>query len=193
MLRKLAVLLSALVAVSVLAQDASTPEPQEKPAAAAPAASPAEPAAEVDAGAPEEPDDCGLHQWARETDDEKEPPFGLRSYEPAPPSLDRRQKKAWIVPPGITRAGRCLSRYYLLVRSESKEPWVIKEAKLVGADGKVLKVIEIDPKQVPPNVSLNVITAVRTEGATGANYVLRTIELKGKDGRDIVLRDLELP
>ncbi len=68
-----------------------------------------------------------------------------------------------------------------------------QNATLVGSDGKVLNVIRIRPRKISPNVSLNIITAVRREGAAGPNYMLRTILLVGEDGRAIVLENVELP
>ncbi len=68
-----------------------------------------------------------------------------------------------------------------------------QNATLVGSDGKALNVIRIRPRKISPTISLNIITAVRTEGAAGPNYILSTIVLVGEDGRAIVLENVELP
>jgi len=220
-LRNLVVLMSALVAMSSQAQDASTPVDEAKPTSVAPPAegeqsavvlastaqpvesdrplsSPSAPAAKpvagVDASARAEPDDCGMEQSLF---DQKDVPVGLRIYPPpattALTELDQQQQDAWDVPPSVATVGRCLRKYVIQVSSKSEVPWEVKEAKLVGSDGNLLQVTGIRPRKISPNVSLNIITAVRTEGAAGPNYMLRAILLIGEDGRAIVLENVEMP
>src|SRR5512140_236551 len=171
-LRNLAVLISALVTMSAQAQDASTPVVEKKPTSVAPSlaegeqsaivvasqkppvesgrplpplsAPPAKPDAGVDASAREEPDDCGMEQSLFDQDDV---PMGIRSYAlpaaVASPNLDRQQQDAWDVRPAVKTAGRCLRKYVIRVLSKSEEQWAVKEATLVGSDGKALNVIRI--------------------------------------------------
>jgi hypothetical protein len=206
MLRSLAVLVSALVAVSAQAQDASTPKVEEKPALAAPSpegeqspvvltprgpvAPPAKLDAEVDASTHEEPDKCGIEQSLY---DGKDVPVGARSYKATSPNPDGQQRKTWTAPPRVENVGRFRQSYFIQVVSESDEQWVVRDAKLVGSDGKLLEVVRIRPRKPGGNVSLNIITAVRTEGTAEPDYMLDTILLSGKDGRAIVLQNISLP
>lgn len=63
------------------------------------------------------------------------------------PLTDRRYKSllsfrdpSWEEAPSVSRATRCGRKYLIQVMSRSKEPWLVKEARLEGPNGVLLKV-----------------------------------------------------
>lgn len=62
--------------------------------------------------------------------------LAVRTY--PPPAKSRKNPRE--NPPYVGAAIRCGNRYVLEVMSKSKEPWVIKQATLVGPNGEVLQV-----------------------------------------------------
>lgn len=204
MLRSIAVIVSVLVAMSAQAQDASTPEGEEKPApnAPAPAAEGEEsqavvasiepagsqrpllpqpaPAARSDAGIEaelprEQPTDCGMQDSML---GDQDPSVAVRSRQPE--ITDR---------PEVWRVGRCFRKAILQVKSKSKEPWVIKSARVEGPGGEVLKVTGIRPRLVAPDMTISVIVAERTDGAALTSKMKLTLHLVAEDGRVALLEE----
>jgi hypothetical protein len=205
-MRSLALTL-ALVAMSVQAQEASTPEGEKKraPSATAPAAEgeqsqalmasiepagsqrpalpPSTPAARSDAGAEagpqQKPTDCGIQQAMLVDED---PPVAVSLYNSQTQS-DR---------PRVSRAGRCFRKCILQLKTESKEPWVIKNARVEGPGGEVLKVTDIRSRP-DADKTISVIEAERTNGPALSSKMLLTLHLVAEDGRVALLQDVELP
>ncbi len=218
-MRSLAVLMSALVALSAQAQDASTTESEGKPAPAArsakvkrslliasraqpvergrpvpePSAPQAKPDAGVDASTRAGPIDCGMTQWISS---EKEVPVAVRFYperEPAASPQEDGPGRTWNAALKPWKAGRCLQKYFIQVRNSSKEPWAIKDAALEGADGEILKVTDVQSYLDPDQGNITIVVAEKTKGAAEPNYRVAKFHLIGKDGRVIALPGFDLP
>jgi hypothetical protein len=217
--RSLAVLMSALVAMSAQAQDASTAGSEGKPAPAArskkakrrpatatraqpvesgapvpqPSALQAKPDAGVDASIPEDPPHCGMGQWIFS---DEPAPVAIRFYpEGTAVALPQEAglRQTWKTPPEVWKVGRCLDKYFIQLRSSSKKPWELKDAMLVGAEGEILRVTDVRSRLGANNKSINIVEAERTKGVTEPNYRLATLVLVGKDSRIAILQNLELP
>ena len=207
MLRSLAVLMSALVAMSAQAQDVSKtgsegqPAPaarstkaKRKPAIASKAqplesAPQAKPDARVAAPTSEEPPSCGMGEWISV---DQPAPSATRFYDPAVAAASP-QLAGWKAVPRVRKAGRCLRKYFIQVLSSSKEPWTVQDATLVGADGEILKVIDIQAYGNTKIGNINIIVAEKQKGVAEPDYTVVAFRLVGTDGRSAVIQNVKLP
>jgi hypothetical protein len=140
--------------------------------------------------------DCGLEDAIFKN---KALPVAVRIYGPAEiaaqrsPEYSAEQRKAWDDAPKVFKAGRCGQKYMIQVQSRSKEQWAIKEARLEGAGGEVLKVTGIRSRLDPGDWNINLIVAVRTHAIAEADYQLLRVYLVGEDGRVAILQEVALP
>jgi hypothetical protein len=134
----------------------------------------------IEAKPREVPTDCGIQQSMLADED---PPVAVRSYEPETQDGG----------PAVRRVGRCLARCIIQVWSQSKEPWVVKNARVEGPGGEVLKVTDIRSQPTAANKIISVINAERTNGAALRSKMTLTLHITGEDGRVALLQDVELP
>jgi hypothetical protein len=221
-MRSLAVTL-ALVAMTAEAQNSLSPEGEDKPVPAQkaqgekseallasiepvagqrPQFPPTAPPPRSDAGTDAGGDvlqvlgDCGLEDAIFKN---KALPVAVRIYGPAEiaaqrsPEYSAEQRKAWDDAPKVFKAGRCGQKYMIQIQSRSEEHWVIKEARLEGAGGEVLKVTGIRSRLGLDGWSVNLIVAVRTQRIAEADHQLLRLHLMGEDGRVAILQEVALP
>jgi len=100
-----------------------------------------------------------------------------RRYDPGPAHMTA----SWAQVPAVTRATRCGHRYLIQVKSVSDAPWFLREARLEGPNGEVLKVYGILHRALG-GWFVNGIIAEVPEGA-GADFSLSRLVLTGQDGR----------
>lgn len=217
MVRGIAVLASALVAVAAQAQDAQQSKNEGRIALAAsdPSAGGDQPKVLLasttpmaDQGARISPDDPAKHssigQNARAIPDQgtsaapadcseeallSDAPLAVRVYKtPLPGHLG----KLWKEPPAVSKATHCGSKYIIQVRSRSPDPWVLKAARLEGAGGELLKVERVRSRLGEDGWTRNIITVEVPQGV-GADFPLLKLHLVGEDGRVALLDGVVLP
>ncbi|HVE83696.1 MAG TPA: hypothetical protein VND93_12635, partial [Myxococcales bacterium] len=113
----------------------------------------------------------------------------VRTYKDLPAA--QWAQSTWSQAPAVVRAARCGNRYVLQVKSRSAEPWVLKEARLEGPNGMVLKVAGLRWR-LADGWSINVVMVEAPEGQ-GADFPLVRLHLVGQDGRAAVLGKVVLP
>ena len=119
-------------------------------------------------------------------------PVAIRFYDLAVAAASP-QLADWEAVPTVRKAGRCLRKYFIQVLSSSKEPWTVQDATLVGADGEILKVIDIQAHWNTEIGSINIIVAETQKGVAEPNYTVAAFRLIGLDGRSAVIQNVKLP
>jgi hypothetical protein len=195
MLRSFAVVVSALAAFAAQAQEGKSAESDAAKSASAAekidrpvlVASRTNPPATTDArvpapasggnpaakppGMPVEPADCSAIESF--LDGTK---LIVRAYQ-APPTASAN---GWMRAPFVAAVARCGRLYILQVRSESRDPWVVRQARLATPGGVVLQVQALHSSERKDQRAVNVIVA---KAPQGAKLPTLKLDLSGEDGR----------
>lgn len=105
-----------------------------------------------------------------------------RDYE-APPRSQATTSNGWQQIPYVKSVTRCGHLLVLLVESQSRDAWVIRQARLEGPDREVLQVTALRSnaiKYLKSPISVNVITA---KAPPGSKLSRLKLDLSGEDGR----------
>lgn len=185
MMRSLIVVVSALAAFSAQAQEAKgTKAAAAKPASATekveplvlaasrtnPTTAEGSPAAKPP-GTLVEPGDCSVVEAF--LDGTK---LAVRTYQ-APRAAPT---DGWQRAPFVAAVARCGRLYVLQVRSKSRDPWVIRQARVAAPGGVVLQVQALQSSARNDEATINVIVATAPQGAKLPTLKL---DLAGEDGR----------
>jgi len=137
--------------------------------AAAPASG-GEPKAQS-AGTPAERADCSAVESFLDGTE-----LAVRTYE-EPHAAPAR---GWMRAPFVAAVARCGRLYILQVRSKSREPWVVRQARVAVPSGVVLHVEALRSGALPDERAFNVVVV---RAPPGAKLSTLRLDLSGEDGR----------
>lgn len=113
----------------------------------------------------------------------------VRMY-PAPSDSEASGSKGWKKAPYVASVTHCGQVFVFQVRSQSREAWVIRQARLEGPNGEVLQVEALYPGELPDHRSVNVIVA---RVPVGVKLARLKLDLSGEDGRVAQAETGDLP
>jgi len=113
----------------------------------------------------------------------------VRTY-PAPPNSEASGAKGWKRAPYVASVSHCGQLFVFQVKSQSREAWVIRQARLEGPNGELLQVDALRSGELPDHWSVSVIVARAPAGAKLSNLRL---DLSGEDGRVAQAEVRDLP
>jgi len=133
------------------------------------------------AGTPVAPTDCSVVEtYLNGTD------LAFRTYE----EPRTAPTHGWQRAPFVAAVARCGRLYILQVRSKSRDPWVIRQARVAAPGGVVLQVQALRSSEMKDQRAINVIVA---KAPPGARLQTLTLDLSGEDGRVAQTEAGELP
>jgi hypothetical protein len=113
----------------------------------------------------------------------------VRTY-PAPDDSEASATSGWKRAPYVASVSHCGQVFVFQVRSRSREAWVIRQARLEGPGGVVLRVEALYPGEHADHRSVNVIVA---RAPVGAKLSRLKLDLSGEDGRVAQAEAVDLP